>query len=136
MLQYRVLIAGVSAFAAAAAFAQQTVPMRNGIPVAPTGIVVPPLGAGPFTYHTAEGQDIRVVVVARGLRHPWSLAFLPGGDMLVSERPGYLRVIRKDGKLDPLPVSGLPMIQARGLSGLGDVVLHPQFATNHFLYFS
>lgn len=136
MLQSRFPIAAILACAATAAFAQQNVPMRNGIPVAPTGIQVAPLGAGPFTYHTAEGQDIRVVVVTRGLRHPWSLAFLPGGDMLVSERPGYLRVVRKDGKLDPLPVPGLPMIQARGLSGLGDVVLHPQFATNRLVYFS
>jgi glucose/arabinose dehydrogenase len=120
---------------AATAGAQQTVPMRNGIPVAPTGIVVPPLGAGPFTYHTAEGQDIRVVVVARGLKRPWSMAFLPGGDMLVTERTGQLRVLR-GGKLDPQPVAGLPMIQRQGLGGLGDVVLHPQYASNHYVYLS
>ena len=60
--------------------AQQTVPFRNNIPVAPLGIAaIPPLPDKPVVYHTAEGQDIRVVVVARGLSHPWSLAFLPDG---------------------------------------------------------
>ncbi len=109
--------------------------MRNGTPVAPTGIVVPPLPAGPFVYHTAEGQDIRVVVLVRGLKHPWSIAFLPSGEMLVTERAGQLRVIRS-GALDPQPVEGVPVVAANGISGLGDVVLHPQFASNHFVYLS
>jgi aldose sugar dehydrogenase len=135
MWQRRVLVGVAFGVGAATALAQQTVPTRNGTPVAPTGIVVPPLGAGPFTYHTAEGQDIRVVVLTRGVKRPWSIAFLPTGEMLVSERGGQLRVIR-NGKLDPQPVAGLPMIQAQGLGGLGDVVLHPQFATNHLVYLS
>ena len=95
-------------------FAQQKVPINNGIPVAPSGIVAQPLPDGPVTYKTAEGQDIRVVVVARGLATPWSLAFLPdpsttlaAGAMLVTERPGRLRVIR-NGVLDPQPVAGVP----------------------------
>ena len=117
MWQRRVLIGVVLGLVAATAVAQQTVPARNGTPVAPTGIVVPPLGAGPFTYHTAEGQDIRVVVFVRGLKHPWSIAFPPTGEMLVTERGGQLRVIR-NGQLDPAPVGGLPMIQAQGLGGL------------------
>jgi glucose/arabinose dehydrogenase len=115
------------------AAAQQTVPARNGTPTAPTGIVVPPLGAGPFLYKTAEGQDIRVVVVTRGVVHPWSIAFLPSGEMLVTERPGRVRVLRGD-KLDPTPVAGVPTVQAAGLSGLFDIALHPQFATSHFVY--
>ena len=135
MWQRSVLIGVVLGLGAATAVAQQTVPTRNGTPVAPTGIVVPPLGAGPFTYHTAEGQDIRVVVLTRGVKRPWSIAFLPSGEMLVTERGGQLRII-KNGKLDPQPVGGLPMIQAQGLGGLGDVVLHPQFATNHLVYLS
>ena len=137
MWQRRVSVAAALGLTAAAsvAVAQQTVPARNGTPVAPTGIVVAPLGAGPFTYHTAEGQDIRVVVVTRGIKRPWSIAFLPTGEMLVTERGGQLRVVR-NGKLDPTPVSGLPTVQAQGLGGLGDVVLHPQFATNHFIYLS
>jgi glucose/arabinose dehydrogenase len=119
--------------APAPAGAQLQAPARNGTPRAPTGIVVPPLGAGPFTYKTAEGQDIRVVVLARGLDHPWSIAFLPNGDKLVTERAGRLRVMHGD-KLDPTPVQGVPAVQARGLSGLFDIALHPQFATNHFVY--
>ncbi|HET8696825.1 MAG TPA: PQQ-dependent sugar dehydrogenase [Gammaproteobacteria bacterium] len=106
---------------------------NNGTPRAPTGLVVPPLGAGPFMYKTAEGQDIRVVVLARGLDHPWSIAFLPNGDALVTERAGRLRIMHGD-KLDPTPIEGVPAVQARGLSGLFDVALHPQFATNHFVY--
>jgi len=135
MWQRRVLIGMALVLGAVTAVAQQSVPTRNGTPVAPTGIVVPPLGAGPFTYHTAEGQDIRVVVVTRGLKRPWSVAFLPTGEMLVSERGGQLRVIR-NGKLDPQPVAGLPTILAQGLGGLGDVVLHPQFPINHLVYLS
>src|SRR5262245_7334613 len=108
MWQREVLAAAAFGLVASSAVAQQTVPMRNGIPVAPTGIVVAPLGAGPFNYHTAEGQDVRVVVVARGLKHPWSVAFPAPNVMLVTERTtGQLRVIR-DGKLDPQPVAGVP----------------------------
>jgi len=118
------------------AVAQQTVPMRNGIPVAPNGIAVPPLPDKPVVYHTAEGQDIRAVVYTRGLKRPWSIAFLPGGDMLVTERGGQLRLVHKDGTLDPMPVAGVPEVKAQGLSGLHDVALHPQFATNHFVYLS
>ncbi len=115
--------------------AQQSVPFRNGTPVAPTGLKIPPLPAHPVTYHTAEGQDIRVVVVARGFANPWSLAFLPGGSMLVTERPGRLRIIR-DGKLEPAPVAGVPAVHVGFLSGLFEVALHPQFAENHYVYLS
>jgi glucose/arabinose dehydrogenase len=118
------------------AAAQQKVPTNaNGIPVAPKGIVVPPLPSAPVVYHTAEGQDIRVVVYTRGLKHPWSLAFLPSGEMLVTERGGQLRVIR-NGVLDPKPVAGVPQVLAAGISGLFDVVLHPKFAMNHYVYLS
>ena len=113
--------------------AQQRVPTNNGTPVAPNGIVVPPLPDAPVTYKTAEGQDIRVVVVARGLANPWSLAFLPDGSMLVTERPGRLRAIR-NGVLDPQPVAGAPAVRAQGLCGLFDVALHPRFAENRFVY--
>jgi glucose/arabinose dehydrogenase len=131
----RCVAAAVVAGLGFAAAAQQSVPMRGGIPVAPQGIVVPKLPAGPFLYSTAEGQDIRVVVHTRGLSHPWSLAFLPSGEMLVTERGGQLRVVR-DGRLDPAPVAGVPAVRVAGLSGLFDVVLHPQFATNRFVYLS
>jgi aldose sugar dehydrogenase len=116
--------------------AQQEVPMRNGIPVAPSGLVVPPLPERPVVYDTAEGQDIRVVVVARDLEQPWSIAFLPGGDLLVTERPGRMRLIR-DGRLIPEPIEGIPEVVSGGISaGLFDVVLHPDFATNRYVYFA
>src|SRR6059036_2754101 len=89
----------------------------------------PPFGDGPFTFDTAEQHKIRVVVVTKGLSHPWSLAFLPDGSMLVSERAGRLRLI-KDGILEPNPIPGVPQVFAQQLSGLMDVTLHPRFSEN------
>ncbi len=71
--------------------------------------------------------------LAEGLNHPWCLAFLPNGDMLVTERNGTLRVIR-DGILSPQPIEGVPEVYARGQGGLFDVVPHPEFASNRLLY--
>src|ERR1700737_2693370 len=101
----------------------------------PIGVPVPPLGAGPFVLDTAEHHKIRVTIVTKGLVHPWSLAFLPDGSMLVSERPGRLRIIR-NGVLDPKPISGVPEVRTKGNGGLMDVALHPRFAENHLLYFT
>jgi glucose/arabinose dehydrogenase len=101
----------------------------------PIGLPHVALGDGPFVFDTAEQHKIRVVVVTRGLSHPWSLAFLPGGNMLVTERPGRLRMIR-DGVLDPQPLSGLPKVNAVRNAGLFDVVLHPKFAENKLVYFT
>src|SRR5262245_12142335 len=75
----------------------------------PMGLPVPPLGAGPWVFDTAEHPKIRVSVVTKGLSHPWAIAFLPDGGMLVTERPGRLRIIR-GGQLDPTPVSGVPAV--------------------------
>ena len=124
------------AFAAPLAHAQRSVPFNNNIPVAPTGIQVPPLPTAPVIYHTAEGQDIRVVVFARGLERPWSIAFLPDGNMLVTERPGRLRLVHADGTLEAEPIAGLPEIRVAGLSGLLDVALHPNFSANRFVYWT
>jgi len=93
----------------------------------------PPLPDGPILLQSAEVRDFRVTVLSRTLEQPWSLAFLPGGEMLVTERTGALRVIR-NGVLDPQPVAGVPEVRVQGLSGLFDVALHPQFATNKFVY--
>ena len=100
----------------------------------------PPL---PQTFFSGE-TPIRVVPVARGLSHPWSLAFLPdpsttlgagGVTMLVTEREGRLRIIR-NGVLDPAPIAGVPKVFARVLGGLLDVALHPAFAQNRIVYLS
>ncbi|MCH8245395.1 MAG: PQQ-dependent sugar dehydrogenase [Bacteroidetes bacterium] len=79
--------------------------------------------------------DFSVVTVAGGLEHPWSIAFLPDGDILVTERPGRLRIIR-DGVLTENPVAGVPEVHAQGQGGLLDVVLHPNFSSNRLLYLS
>src|SRR6185503_14793521 len=94
----------------------------------------PPLPQLPQTFETAQ-QKIRVSVVATGLANPWSLAFLPNGDMLVTERAGRLRILR-GGVLDPQPISGVPPVRAVALGGLLDVALHPKFAENGFVYLS
>lgn len=80
-------------------------------------------------------HDYRVVPVVEGLEHPWSIAFLPGGDMLITERPGRLRIVRH-GTLLPDPVPGVPEVLAQGQGGLLDVVPHPDFASNRLLYLS
>jgi glucose/arabinose dehydrogenase len=80
-------------------------------------------------------HDFRVVTVAEGLEHPWSMAFLPGGDMLVTERPGRLRIVR-DGRVLADPVAGVPEVFAQGQGGLLDVLPHPEFASNRLLYLS
>lgn len=85
-------------------------------------------------HRTAE-HDYRVVTVADGLVNPWSMAFLPGGDMLITERPGRLRIVR-NGQLLPDPVAGVPDVYARGQGGLLDVVAHPDFAANRLIYIS
>lgn len=87
------------------------------------------------TVHESARHHFQVVTVAEGLDHPWSIAWLPNGDMLVTERPGRLRIVR-DGKLLPEPVEGVPSVRARGQGGLLEVLPHPDFATNRTLYLS
>ena len=82
----------------------------------------------------SEAGSLIVETAAKGLDHPWGLAFLPGGRMLVTERPGRLRVVTRDGKLSP-PVSGLPQVRASGQGGLHDIVLDRDFAANKTIYF-
>jgi glucose/arabinose dehydrogenase len=93
--------------------------------------------AGQSPLHRSAYHDYRIVTVAEGLERPWSIAFLPGGggDMLVTERPGRLRIIR-NGMLLPDPVPGVPEVFARGQGGLLDVVPHPDFASNRLVYLS
>ena len=121
---------------------QQTVPFQNNIPVAPRGLATRPLPDKPVVFDTAEGQNIRVVVVTKALENPWSLVFLPDGGMLITERAGRLRVIR-DNILDPQPITGTPASRNVGVSGepgaihgYMDIALHPQFARNRLVYLS
>ncbi|HEX5419608.1 MAG TPA: PQQ-dependent sugar dehydrogenase [Gammaproteobacteria bacterium] len=137
------LAAVLLAVGAGPAHAQRKVPFKNGIPVAPQGLANRKLPPGPFEYATGEGQDIRVVVVTRALVYPFSLAFLPDGSMLVTERRGQLQHVHPDGKIDPQPVAGTPKAYWTGVSGLPgaihgymDVVLHPRFAQNKLVYLS
>src|SRR3954468_5386601 len=145
----RKLLVGSFAFLLAAAagsrigFGQQKVEMMPGgfgIPVAPRGLWGKKLPEKPVEFDTAEGHRIRVVAVTKALSFPWTVAFLPDGNMLVTERAGRLRII-KGGVLDPKPIAGVPAARNIGISGepgavhgFMDVILHPQFAQNHFVY--
>ena len=96
----------------------------------------PALGDGPFLFDSYEQRGLRAVVVAKGLSHPWSVAFLPDGGILITERQGRLRIVR-DGKLDPAPVAGTPAVVSLGtMAGLMDIALHPRFAQNKWIYIS
>jgi glucose/arabinose dehydrogenase len=110
----------------------------------PQNIGVAPvvLRAEPYTFDTAEQHGIKVSIVARGLAHPFSLAFLPNGDALVTERGQRLRLVHgaASGKgaasLDPEPIAGVPEPGAFRGAGLAEVALHPKFADNHWVYFT
>jgi aldose sugar dehydrogenase len=88
------------------------------------------LGAPPV----ASSQEMQVQTVAKGLEHPWAVAFLPQGRFLVTERPGRVRVVEADGKIGS-PLTGVPQVAAGGQGGLLDLVLDSDFAANHTLYF-
>ena len=92
------------------------------------------LGQGPWEFQTADYR-IRVSKVVDGLDRPHGMAFLPDGSMLITERPGRLRIVR-NGALDPQPVSGVPAVLLKDFDGLLDVALHPRFADNRFVYLS
>ena len=81
-----------------------------------------------------EGE-LRVTTVAKGLEHPWALEFLPDGRMLVSERPGRLRVVDRNGRISE-PLAGIPKVVARRQGGLLDIALSPSFAQDRLIYFS
>src|SRR5688572_28567365 len=85
---------------------------------------------------TSEEHAFRVVTLVERLDHPWGLAFLPDGRMLVTEREGRLRIIGKDHRLEQQAVSGLPAVAAHGQGGLLDVALHPRYSENGLVYLS
>ena len=139
-MKWFTMAAAVGLFAYGAAAAQDAPPAAAPAASAPAPAArrapppEPPLAEGPWDLQTEKGK-IHVAVVTRGLERPWAMAWLPNGDMLVTERPGRLRIVRK-GVLDPNPIGGLPPIYASGLGGLMDVALHPNYAKNHLIYFT
>ena len=84
----------------------------------------------------SEKHAFRATTLASGLENPWSVAFLPDNRMLVTERAGRLRILDPNFKLDPKPIEGLPEIMARGQGGLFDVVLHPDYLRNGWIYWA
>jgi glucose/arabinose dehydrogenase len=109
--------------------------IRTAVACAVVGWMLAGVNAAAQDVHRSAYHDFRTVTVADGLEVPWSVAWLPGGDMLVTERPGRLRIVR-DGALLPDPVPGVPEVFARGQGGLFDVLPHPDFAANRLLYLS
>ncbi len=103
--------------------------------IACTLLLAVPLAAVAQVF-TSELQRFRAVTLTAGLEYPWGLAFLPDGRLLVTERPGRLRMVGADGRLDPRPLEGTPPVAAVGQGGLLDVALHPDFASNRLVYLS
>ena len=136
------VIAAAVAFTTVAITAQQKPPAggRQGGPGGGRGpqpggfqrMASPPFPDAPQVVETT-GVQLRVSPMFKGLVTPWSLAFLPNGDMLITEKPGRLRIVR-NGTLDPQPVAGTPEVFAVGQGGLLEVAIHPQFAQNQFVY--
>jgi glucose/arabinose dehydrogenase len=119
--------------------AQQALGPQGGAartPTAPPAIIwpSPPLPDGPIVLDTGIQHQIRLIVT-KGLNQPWSMAFLPDGGILITERPGRLRIVR-NGVLDPNPIVGVPRVLAQRLSGLMDLALHPRFSDNKLVYFT
>jgi len=124
MMQFRVAFAGAVTVAVLTATLGRAQEARTR----------PPLKDGPWTFDTFEPNTrIRVSIVAKGLSHPYGMVFLPDGDILVTERPGRLRIIRH-GVLDPKPISGIPQVKAAELGGLLDLALSPRFPEDHLVY--
>lgn len=78
-------------------------------------------------------DSVEPVTLIEGLEHPWSMVWLPSGDMLITERPGRLRRV-SNGVLDPNPIAGVPDVLALSQGGLLDIALHPQFEDNGLVY--
>ncbi len=129
-MRFRMIAAGAIALAM---FSTPVLPQDDAAEEPPANPFAPiPLGEGPWELTTQE-TPLHVEVMSRDLERPWAMAFLPDGDMLVTERVGRLRLVQ-DGKLDPQPITGLPPVYSAGIAGLMDVELHPDFAENRLIY--
>jgi glucose/arabinose dehydrogenase len=115
-----ILAAAVAAMICAAALAEADLRVGRAPPPPPQPAKVVKAG-------------YKVTEIAKGLDHPWSMAFLPDGSMLVTERQGRLRLI-KGGLLQPQPIGGVPAVHTGSQAGLFDIVLHPNFAQNNIVY--
>lgn len=111
--------------------------MRAALPIRVATLVSVLIACSALAQETRYSayHDYRVVTVADGLVRPWSLAFLPDGDLLVTEKPGRLRIVR-DGQLLEEPVAGLPPVYTEDQAGLLDLAPHPDFERNRLLYLS
>lgn len=110
--------------------------MRISTPILTLAAALLAVGPAPAQQRfPSSAGDLAVETVARGLENPWGLAFLPDGRMLVTERPGRLRLVGADGRLSS-PIAGVPNVAARGQGGLLDVVIDPGFAQNRTIYLS
>jgi glucose/arabinose dehydrogenase len=101
-----------------------------------TGVCLPTWAQDRSSVIHSEKQSFRLVTLLTGLENPWSMAFLPDGRMLITERAGRLRLVDQDYKLDPQAIDGLPEVVSQGQGGLFDVVLHPQYAQNGWSYWA
>jgi aldose sugar dehydrogenase len=130
------VLASIASRAQQPAGAEKAKGKAGKAPTAPPGInwPSPPLADGPIVLDTGIQHQIRLIVT-KGFNQPWSMAFLPDGGILITERPGRLRIVR-NGVLDPNPVAGVPQVQAQGLGGLMDLALHPRFSENQWIYFT
>ena len=108
---------------------------RRVVPFAVSCFALSPAADAQQPVFKSSLHDYRITTVVSGLVNPWAMAFLPNGDLLVTERPGRLRIVRH-GKLLDAAVTGTPEVFARGQGGLLDIALHPQFATNKLIYLS
>lgn len=87
------------------------------------------------TAESPEATGWKAVTLIDNLEHPWSMVWLPSGELLITERPGRIRTVH-DGQLDPAPIKGVPAVFARGQGGLMDIAIHPKFAENKLIYFT
>lgn len=130
---WRAAMAGLllAALAPTQLWAAENAPRR------PVGLPIDPVGQGPFYYQTAEGMDIRLRVVARGLDHPWSIGWLPDGSALVTEKnSGRIRRIVDDVLLEEPVLGGPPEVMVSRYTGLLDIAPHPDFANEPWIYMS
>jgi glucose/arabinose dehydrogenase len=129
-----IVLGGLLAITPGVPFLAQERAAENPIAATAPSTAGPP--ERPIVITTDNKRRLRIVPLATGLSHPWGMAILPDGrTMLVTERPGRLRVVR-DGVLDPTPVAGIPKLNAAYIGGLNDVALHPEFAQNQLVYIS